>query len=109
VNEVYNLVRCPLKGEAMEFNYRLIKYACDCGTKPLTFLGVGTSSLGELVVVWFCTECNCQVMCRSPLERLIADIPPAPETEQKLLAPPTYTVEDTKMLAEMHITLGDTP
>lgn len=91
----------------MEFNYRLIKYACDCGTIPLTFLGVGVSSLGELVVLWFCKECNCQVMCRSPLERLIADIPAPPE--QKLIAPPAYTAEDTRMLAEMHITLGDTP
>ena len=80
----------------MEFTYRLIHWKCDCGHKPI-HIRVGVSSMGDLIGVWHCTQCNKDVVARIPLEQLIADIPPPPKVNVE------FTSDDKKDLRDMHI------
>lgn len=86
----------------MEFNINFYKWICTrCNSSPEQ-VRVGASSLGELVVDWYCKKCRGRVLARIPFEELITNLPSTPITFSQEI-----TEEDKKLLASAHIAWED--
>lgn len=87
-----------------EFTASMYSWQCtSCATKA-TLVRVGVTSFGELLAVWWCSKCKCRVMCRTPMEEVIAKVPPPP---QKLLegTKEEFTEKDEAFLRAGHVIL----
>ena len=80
----------------MRFNVFRYVFRCeDCGVVT-KLVEVGLGSLGDLVITWCCTQCQRDIVCRIPMDRVIADIP---------VPPAEFNTDDMKWLKACHITL----
>lgn len=57
----------------------MLKFRCQCNNLA-DHVEVGTTSDGCLLNKWKCAGCESHIIVKTPLEELIANLPPQPET-----------------------------
>ena len=85
----------------MEFNYRPLNFICSCGTEGGYFTQIAVTHDFSLMVQWLRPTCRKGVTAMLPMEDIVSNAPPPPETKL------TASLFDLQFCRDAHITLEE--
>jgi len=89
-------------------NYRYLELRCKCGETPSRFEEVGLTEDHQLVIHWWCSQCQRVVYLSKPLAECWRECPSREEYSVVATAPreTEYGPEDAKFLQRLGVRLA---